>query len=101
MAGWTCEMPTFRKVFDHIDRTISAAVVKTVDDRAVAEALLNLGKLSRAGMNCAQDVRSGLVHLLSLPSQRDVRRLGTQMAGLRRALAEVEAQLEELKADSQ
>jgi hypothetical protein len=89
----------FRDVVDRAERVFAAAVVDLVDTPMVAGALLDVGKLGATGLRGLDDLRGAAVHLLSLPSHRDVRSLSAQVAQLKTALAEVEARLEDLQLD--
>ena len=88
-------MPSLRTLFFTTERVLASRIAQAVDTPVVANALLDLGKLGAAGLRRADDLRGGLVHLLALPSSRDVARLSAQVLVLQRDLAEVEAQLEE------
>lgn len=88
-------MPSLRTLFFTTERVLASRVARAVDTPAVANALLDLGKLGASGLKRADDLRNGLVHLLALPSSRDIARLSGQVMVLRRELAEVEAQLDE------
>lgn len=90
-------MLSARQVFDKVDDTVSAAVLGAVNTPEVARALLDTSRVGNAALARLDELRSVAVHLLSLPSHHDVRGLQDQVVALRVALAEVQAQLEELK----
>jgi hypothetical protein len=89
----------FRDLVNRAERVFAAAVVDLVDTPVVAGALLDVGKLGATGLRGLDDLRGAAVHLLSLPSHRDVRGLSAQLAQLKTALAEVEARLDDLQLD--
>jgi hypothetical protein len=88
-------MPSLKTLFFTAERVLAERVTRAVDTPVVANTLLDLGKLGAAGLRRADDLRDGLVHLLALPSSRDIARLSAQVMVLRRDLAEVEAQLDD------
>jgi hypothetical protein len=90
-------MPSLRDAFVSAERWVANAVVELVDTPAVAGALLDAGKLGAVGARTIDDLRSGVVHLLSLPSHRDLRALSAEVARLRTQLTEVTAQLEDMQ----
>jgi hypothetical protein len=90
-------MSTFRQVVDRLERVVAVAVADAVDTPVIADAVLDAGKLGAAGLRRIDDLRSTAVHLLSLPSHRDVRALAAEIARLQTALAEVQAQLEDVR----
>ena len=92
-------MGILRTAVDRAERAFSAQVVEWIDTPAVAEALLEAGRFGARALRGLDDVRSSAVHLLFLPSQRDIRMLSAQVARLSTALAEVEAQLDDLRAE--
>jgi hypothetical protein len=92
-------MPSIREVFDKVDKQVSETILRVVNTPEVAEALLVAGRLGRIGLGRVGDLRGGVVHVLSLPSHQDIQQLAHRMAALDGALAEVEAQIEELKAE--
>jgi hypothetical protein len=90
---------TYRQVFDTLDGKVSAATVRAVNTPEVAAALLTSSRYGHAALTQLGELRSALAHLWSLPSHHDVRDLQHQVAALRVQLAEVQAQLEDLKDD--
>jgi hypothetical protein len=82
-----------------LEQAVAETVVKTVDKPAVANVIFDLGKLGRAGLGKVDEVRGALVHVLALPSHRDIRQLDARMAWLGVAVAELEAQLEDMRAE--
>jgi hypothetical protein len=90
-------MLSLRGVFDRVERAFAETVVEWVDSPVIAEAFFEAGKVGVIGQRRLGELRSSAVHVLSLPSHRDVRMLSAQVARLQTALAEVEAQLEDLR----
>ena len=90
-------MLSLRGVFDLVERNIAETVVEWIDNPVIAEALLEVGKVGAVGLRRLGELRGSAVHVLSLPSHRDVRMLSGQVARLQTALAEVEAQLEDMR----
>ncbi|MGK2237461.1 MAG: hypothetical protein ACI9JD_000004 [Rhodococcus sp. (in: high G+C Gram-positive bacteria)] len=82
-----------------IAAALEQVVVKMVDNPFVAKAMFDLGSAGRAGMRRIDGARGALVHLLALPSHRDVRKLDAHLARLDVALAEFEAQLRDHRTD--
>lgn len=80
-----------------LEQAVAETVVKTVDKPAVANAIFDLARIGRRGLDKVDQARGALVHVLAMPSHRDIRQLDARIAWLGVALAEVEAQLDDLR----
>lgn len=92
-------MLSARQVFDRVDDTVSAVLLRTINTPEVARALLDTSRFAHAALDRLDELRGSAVHLLSLPSHHDVRSLQDQVAALRVAIAEIEARLDDARDD--
>lgn len=86
-------MLTFRQVFDRVEAAVSHVALRAVNSPEVGSALLVANRYGHAAINQISEVRSALVHVFALPSQRDLRLVTHRVASLQVAVAEIEARL--------
>lgn len=70
-------------------------LTRALNSDQAAEAILLAGRAVRTGVGAANAVAGRAVHLLSLPSRRDVQRVEIRVARLDRAIQELGQRLEE------
>lgn len=88
-----------RLAFDLVEQVVAKPLDKAVNAPQASYVLMSVGKASLFGLRRVEDARSGLAHLWSLPSRRDVARLSSQVARLQNSIDEVEQQIEDLRAE--
>jgi hypothetical protein len=84
-----CSHPT-RKVFDRLERLAADPLEKLVNNDRAPYALLAAGRVVMFGVRRTSELRSAVVHLSALPSQRDIRLLAAQVTRLQRTVDEIE-----------
>lgn len=84
-----------RKAFDSAERAVGKPLERVVNAPSGASALMTLAKLSRFGFGQVRAVRSTIVHLAALPTDRDVAKLTAQIGRLEARLDELAQRLDE------
>lgn len=82
-----------RAAFDQVERLVGQPLECLSATPESSYVLMAAGRIWVFGLRRIEDVRDTLVHLLALPSHRDVRRLAGQVARLQRSVEEVEQRL--------
>lgn len=87
------DAPAWRRGFDEVERRIGEPLESATNAAPVLEALIRLGRLQRAITGPADQLASHALHLIGLPSGRDVRGLRHQIAALQREVSSLSRQL--------
>ena len=88
-----------RQAFDRVERSVGAPLERLMATPASSQALLGVGRAWMSSARRVEDVRSGLMHFLGLPTHRDIRRLSGRLARLQSSLEEVAMRLEDQAGD--
>lgn len=87
--------PWWLKAIVRAERALGAPIARATNSDESARALLALGGVVRAGADIGELLASRAVHLMSLPSRRDVQRLEIKVERLRRTVEDLAHTLEE------
>lgn len=82
-----------RVAFDQVERLVGQPLERLTAAPESSYVLMAAGRIWVFGLRRIEDVRDTLVHLLALPSHRDLRLLAGQIARLQRSIEEVEQRL--------
>lgn len=83
-------VPTLRQAFDRCERVVGGPLERVIAIPQTSYVLLALRRAAVTAPRHLEDVRSGALHLLALPSHRDLRRLAAQVARLQNSVEEIE-----------
>ncbi|MFT3872390.1 MAG: hypothetical protein QM714_07035 [Nocardioides sp.] len=89
-----------RAAFDRVERLVGRPLERMV---GAADSSYHIMAVSRTWLFCMRrvgDLRSGIVHMAALPSERDIRMLSAQITRLQRNVEEVEQRLDDQEMQS-
>ena len=89
------QTPGWLRAVARVERRVGTPFSRALNSDPAAGAMLTAGRVLRAGLGAGNAVAGHAVHLLSLPSRRDVARLETKVARLDRAIEELAHTLKE------
>lgn len=86
--------PLARDVFDRVERLVGGPLEKVVSLPETSHVMMTAGRTWRFGLRRIEQLRGSVVHLLAMPSHRDIRLLSAELARLQRSVEEIEHRLE-------
>jgi hypothetical protein len=91
------EVPSWRRVFDAVERTIGEPLERIAADRRFSEALLVGLEISNALAGMGRRASSQAFHMVNLPTHSDIRRLERRLGAVEGQLVAIAAALERLE----
>lgn len=87
--------PLWLRAVLRLERAIAQSATRATNSEEAADALMLLSRGNRLARDTTARVRSAAVHVLSLPSHRDVQVLDAKVERVERMLDELNARIDE------
>ncbi|MDQ6650028.1 MAG: hypothetical protein M3Z02_07940 [Actinomycetota bacterium] len=88
--------PTWRRVFDTVERAVGSRLEEFVQTETFAGALSTSAQVQAELRRRTEQATRRALHLVNLPAGSDMRRLNEQIAGLERRLRHISRQIEDI-----
>ncbi|GAC1328457.1 MAG: hypothetical protein NVSMB13_15590 [Mycobacteriales bacterium] len=88
--------PTWRRVFDTVERAVGSRLEEFVQTDTFAGALSTSAQVQAELRKRTEQATRRALHMVNLPAGSDMRRLNEQIAGLERRLRHISRQIEDI-----